>query len=153
MMLSSFHLPSLNFGSGTAALIMLSAGAALAVAMILIVAAFRRAGSTELTNALWGGGFVLTGAVLAALLIERPATNGIDDRRAIERQAAELTARAIAPGSALACLDSVASTVTDACEKAVFAKPEAVAAAVDYTDARWALLAASAALADRDASL
>lgn len=153
-MSSLFHLPSLDLGPGMLALVLLSAGAALAVSVILIVTAFRRAGGAEMTNALWGGGLVLTGAVLAALLIEFSASPGANgDRRAIERQAAELSGRAIAPGSALACLDVVASAVADACEKAVFSAPEAVAAAVDYVDARVSLLAASTALADREPSL
>jgi hypothetical protein len=155
-MLSSLHLPTVDLGPGMLALILLSAGAALAVAVILVVAAFRRAGRTEVTNSLWGGGLVLVGGVLAALLIEHPASTGTDagsERRAIERQAADLTVRAIAPGSALACLDTVASAVADACEKAVFARPEAVAAAVDFVDARLSLLAAGTALADREPSL
>jgi hypothetical protein len=40
----------------------------------------------------------------------------------------------------------------EACERPLFASPEAVAAAVTYVDARLSLLAASAALADRDPS-
>jgi hypothetical protein len=153
-MLGSLHLPHLDLGPGMLALILLGAGAVLAVAVLLIVAGFRRAGSAEVTNALWGGALVLAGAMLAAVLIEHPAGSGPGgDRRAIERQAAELTARAIAPGSALACLDSVPTVVADACETAVFAKPEAVAAAVDYVDAKLLLLAASVALAERDPGL
>jgi hypothetical protein len=47
----------------------------------------------------------------------------------------------------------VASTVVEnACEKPLFASPEAVAAAVNYVDARFSLLAASTALAQRDPS-
>jgi hypothetical protein len=155
-MLSSLHLPNLDLGPGTLGLILLSAGAALAVCVILIVAALRRAGRTEVTNVIWGGVLVVAGAALAAFLIEHPATNGTDSgstRRAIERQAAELTARAIAPGSALACLDAVVSPVTDACEKALFVRPEAAAAAIDYVDAKFSLLAAGAALADREPGL
>ena len=42
-------------------------------------------------------------------------------------------ARAIAPGSALSCLDEMAGEAVEAaCEKGVFASPEAVAAAVKY---------------------
>jgi hypothetical protein len=40
--------------------------------------------------------------------------------------------------------------VEEACERPLFASPEAVAAAVAYVDARLSLLASSAALADRD---
>ena len=42
--------------------------------------------------------------------------------------------------------------VENACEKALFATPEAVAAAVAYVEARYLLLVASAALAARDPS-
>src|SRR5215203_7178831 len=70
------------------------------------------------------------------------------DRRSLETRLAELTARSLAPGSALGCLDAVASAlVENACERPLFASPEAVAAAVEYVDARFSLLASSTALA------
>jgi hypothetical protein len=53
-----------------------------------------------------------------------------------------LTARAVATGSPLACLDGIAGeTVEIACEKAIFANPETVAAAISYVSARLTLLA------------
>ena len=59
------------------------------------------------------------------------------DERAFEARALELTSRALAPGSALACLDAIAGDVAeDACEKTVFATPEATAAAVSYVAAQ-----------------
>src|SRR5262249_16650418 len=55
---------------------------------------------------------------------------------------AALLARAVARGSGLSCLDELGGeTVEAACEKAVFATPEAVAAAVSYVTAKLALLA------------
>ena len=49
--------------------------------------------------------------------------------------ALELAARALVPGSALPCLDAIAGDVVeDACEKAIFASPEATAAAVSATE-------------------
>jgi len=63
------------------------------------------------------------------------------DRRALEIRAQELTARALAPGSPLACLDAVAGDSVDAaCEKALFASPSTVAAASSYAAARLELL-------------
>jgi hypothetical protein len=63
------------------------------------------------------------------------------DRRALEMRAQELTARTLAPGSALACLDAVAGENVDAaCEKALFAAPATVAAATSYAAARLELL-------------
>src|SRR5580704_14211681 len=68
------------------------------------------------------------------------------DRRALEMRAQELTARTLAPGSALACLDAVAGENVDAaCEKALFASPATVAAATSYAAARLELLSDMAA--------
>jgi hypothetical protein len=104
-------------------------------------------------GALLGGGLALASVLLTSLLFERVLTRDlVAERRAIETRASELVARAIAPGSALTCLDAVSAPVEIACEKAVFATPEAVAAAVSYVEARYSLLVASAALAARDPS-
>jgi hypothetical protein len=66
------------------------------------------------------------------------------ERQALDARAFELTARAMAPGSALACLDAMAGDmVEDACEKALFASPEAAAAAVSYVAAQLSLLASA----------
>lgn len=63
------------------------------------------------------------------------------ERRALDVHTFQLASRALVPGSALACLDAIAGeTVEDACEKAVFASPEATAAAVSYVAAQLALL-------------
>jgi len=78
----------------------------------------------------------------------------------LEAKAFELASRAMAPGSALACLDAVASsTFQEGCEKALFATPESTAAAVSYVAAQLSLLAAGkdylmrAGGGDLDASL
>jgi hypothetical protein len=66
------------------------------------------------------------------------------ERQALDARAFELTARVMAPGSALACLDAMAGDVVeDACEKALFASPEAAAAAVSYVAAQLSLLASA----------
>ena len=55
-----------------------------------------------------------------------------------------MTARAIMPGSALACLDALAGdAVENSCEKALFATPEATASAVSYVAAQLSLLLAA----------
>jgi hypothetical protein len=114
----------------------------------------RRAGQSGMASVFWVCGLALVGAMLVYALLERSMRNDqAAERRAIEARAAELTARSLASGSALGCLDAVANMlVEEACERPLFASPEAVAAAVAYVDARLSLLAASAALADRDAS-
>ena len=152
-MLGSSHLISgVDIATGTFALMVFSAGAALVVLVVLLMTLFRRAGQGGMGSAFWGGSLLLVGAMLAYLMFERVQTRDqATDRRAIEARTAELTALSIAPGSALACLDAVASAVIEnACEKSLFATPEAVAAAVSYVDARFSLLAPSVALAQRD---
>ena len=155
-MLSSIHvLPGVDLVTGAFALSVFVAGAVVAVLVVLGVVAFRRAGEVGTSGALWRGVLVLVGAVLAWALLDRSSIREefAAERRAIETRAAELTARAIEPGSALACLDAVAGVAVEtACEKALFASPEAVAAAVAYVDARLSLLIASARLAERDPS-
>jgi hypothetical protein len=87
---------------------------------------------------------LLLGLGLAAFAI---ADQMAADRRAAQERAAiarhdELTARAMAPGSALACLDAAPGDATEtACEAAVFGSPQATSAAVAYIGARMALLA------------
>jgi hypothetical protein len=152
MLFGSGHLIS-SAGIATGVLV-LTAFAAWAAIALLTVLALRRTGESGMKGALWGGGLVLGGVVLTFLLLERMPTRDLGfERRAVEARASELTARAIAPGSALTCLDAVASIpVETACEKALFATPETVAAAVAYVEARYALLVASAVLAVRDPS-
>jgi hypothetical protein len=132
----------------------LAAVAACAAVVLLAVLAVRRSGHKGMKIALWGGGLVLGCVLLTSLLLDRMPTRDIGaERRAIEARASELTAHAIAPGSALTCLDAVGSdAVESACEKVLFATPETVAAALAYVEARYSLLVASAALADRDPS-
>jgi len=150
-MFGSGHLIS---GAGVATGLFVLAGfAAWAALALLTFLAVRRVGPSGVKGALWGGGLVLAGVLLTWLLVERVLTRDlVAERRAIEARASELVARAIAPGSALTCLDAVSAPVEIACEKAVFATPEAVAAAVSYVEARYSLLVASAALAARDPS-
>ena len=124
--------------------------AVFAAMVVLAVVALRRTSESSMKGALIGGGLVLGAVVLTALLFE-PSRNLGAERRAVDTRMAELAARAIVPGSALACLDAVASVAVEAaCEKALFAGPEAVAAALAYVNAQVSLLTASVALAERD---
>jgi hypothetical protein len=75
------------------------------------------------------------------------------EQRALDARAFELATRAFTPGSALGCLDAIAGeTVAGACEKALFATPEATAAAVSYVAAQLSLLASARELADGEAN-
>jgi hypothetical protein len=100
----------------------------------------------------WGVVAVLVAAIVAWVAVGRWKDYEIAlERRALDARAGELTARALAPGSPLACLDAVANaTVEIACEKSLFASPETVAAAIAYVDAKLSLLAAGIAHAARD---
>jgi hypothetical protein len=78
------------------------------------------------------------------LAVER--RNVAVEQQAVEARMLDLATRALAPGSALACLDAMAGdAVEDACEKALFASPEATAAAVSYVAAQLSLLAQASA--------
>jgi hypothetical protein len=122
-----------------------AAGAAAALVAICVMA-FSRMRATMMSDAARAG-IVGLGAILGAVvtwgLLGHPAGRDHDaDRRTLETRAQELTARALSPGSALACLDAVAGENVDAaCEKALFASPAAVAAATSYAAARLELLA------------
>ena len=154
-MLGSINvLPGTDLTTGAIVLTVFLTGAALAMIAAFGVVAFRRAGESGISGKMWRGGLVVVGLILAwALLDLSLIRDQIAERRALEARAAELTLRAIAPGSALACLDAVAGPAVEAaCEKSLFASPEAVAAAVAYVDARVSLLSASVGLAERDQS-
>src|SRR6516165_1887884 len=65
-------------------------------------------------------------------------------QRALDARGFELATRAFMPGSALGCLDAIAGeTVEAACEKVLFASPEATAAAISYVAAQLSLLASA----------
>jgi hypothetical protein len=127
-------------------------GVAAAAAMVALgTYGLRRAGPVG--SVLWAGALVTVGALISLLVSDRSFGDFGAERRAIETRAAELSTRAIAPGSPLACLDAIANAeVETACERALFASPETVAVALTYVDARLSLLASSASLADRDSS-
>ena len=85
-----------------------------------------------------GGGALGAVAVLNHMTLDSQAA----ERRALLQRKAELNNSAVAPGSALACLDGGAGeAIENACEKSIFAGPQSAAGAVAYTAARLALLA------------
>lgn len=93
-------------------------------------------------------GLLLAALALTALIDTFGFVRQAVARRALVARIAALDRSALAPGSALACLDGGAGEkIEDACEKAVFASPQAVAAAVAYMAARLQLLWDGAAFA------
>ena len=89
--------------------------------------------------ALIGLAAVLTGSLMWACL------QGVAIRsegNALDMRAQQLAAQEFAAGTPLACLDPlVGDAVAGACEKALFASPESVAAATSYVAAQFRLLA------------
>jgi hypothetical protein len=125
------------------------AGLAMTVTQLLVPRSRRLAAAVivRLTVAV-----VTVAAVLGAINFaeEWQAAN---ERRALQARASELASRALAPGSALACLGSQAGEAVEAaCEKSVFASPESAAAALAFTEARMALLADAQAIAGDDST-
>ena len=134
-------MPGLEFATSTLTVPAWAAGAALALFVVIAVLALMRGGAS-VAGAMLRVTFVIAGCAAVVLLLQQGASRERSaERRALDQRAAELAARAVTPGSPLACLDAVAGdAVETACEKAVFANPASVAAAVSYVTARLALL-------------
>jgi hypothetical protein len=114
---------------------------------------FARPTASDIVRLSTSAALVLAGTVLVVcVFLDRMATSDREsERRALDARMNELAMRAIAPGSPLACLDAIAGDIVEsACEKALFASPEAAATAVSYISARLDLLAQSLAFADSD---
>src|SRR5580704_5685123 len=119
----------------------IAAGSA-AVLVAICAVAFNGLRTNAARAGVVGLGALVGVAMIWALLGNPIAQDHAADRRALELRAHELTARTLAPGSALACLDAVAGDNVDAaCEKALFASAANVAAASSYAAARLELLA------------
>jgi hypothetical protein len=113
------------------------AGTAAAVFVVAILLAVKRAGGVALITSLFRVGLIATAVLGVWLYVQQRGS----ERRALDDRKLALIAGSIAPGSALSCLDELAGEAVDAaCEKAVFASPEAVASAVQYVTAQLALL-------------
>jgi hypothetical protein len=115
-----------------------------AVAVVIIaVCAFAFTSEGGVAAALFRLAAVIIGVLAVWALLDRAAISELQaERRALDQRAAELSRQAMAPGSPLACLDALAGdAVESACERALFASAEMVAAAVSYVSARLTLLA------------
>ncbi|MGE3145110.1 MAG: hypothetical protein AB7K35_05950 [Pseudorhodoplanes sp.] len=117
----------------------------------LCVVATVRAGTRRTVMAIVQYSFFALALLLAWTWFERVTwRDRADERRALEARMSELTTRALAPGSPLACLDaSAGESIENACERAIFATPESAAAAVAYTAARLQLLSDATDFANR----
>jgi hypothetical protein len=135
-------MPEINAATGALTIPIWAVGAVAAVFLVLIMLAIAQAGTSTVMNALFRTAIVV--AVLSAGWIYLQHTEEQERaaaRRALDERAAALLARAVAPGSALSCLNELAGEAVEAaCERAVFGSPEAVSAAVSYVTAELALL-------------
>lgn len=133
--------------SDTIAFPVWAAAAAAAVTALLVILAMYRLGSRQVL------GLVIAALALGGvgwLVAERIQTSArAEQRRAIEARAATLASQALVPNSVLACLDAAGGVlVHEACEKALFASPEQVAAALNFVAARLDLLREIAMVAE-----
>jgi len=136
-------LPGLDLSTGTFTLPLWAIGVAAALFVALIVIAVIRSGLTEFGGLIFRVAIIVIAVVFGWTYIHRAnERDRADERRALDQRAADLVGRAVAPGSAIACLEATnTETVEGACERAVFATPETVAAATAYVSARLSLLA------------
>jgi len=136
-------VPGLDLSTGTFTLPLWVVGVAAAVLVALAMIAVVRSGMTEFGSLVFRVTVVAIALVFGWTYLNRSAERDrADERRALDQRAADLVGRAIVPGSAIACLEATnTETVEGACERAVFASPETVAAATAYISARLTLLA------------
>jgi hypothetical protein len=145
--------------AGTVAVPIWLAGVGAAALAVSLLLAIKRAGGVALISSLFRVGLIAVGVLAVWLYVEQrggstTGSNPGSERRSLDDRKAALMAGAIAPGSALSCLDEIAGeTVAARCEKAVFASPEAVAADINYVMSQLALLNDGTTYAERgDAS-
>jgi hypothetical protein len=133
----------IDAATGTLAMPIWAAGAVSAVFLALAVLAIGRAGVAASVNVLFRIAIAVIVVSAGWLYIQQmERQERAVETRSLDERSAALLARAVAPGSALSCLDELAGEMVEAaCEKAVFASPEAVATAVSYVAAKLALLA------------
>ena len=136
-------MPGFDVAAGTLTISIWAAGAASAVFVVAIVLAIGKAGAPSVISALFRVAIILVAVYAGWAYMQRSTQEDqAAERRSLDERSAALMARAVAPGSALSCLDEFAGeTVEAACERAMFASPEAVAAAVNYVGAKLTLLA------------
>ena len=136
-------LPGLDLASGTFTVPLWVVGVAAALLVALVVIAVVRSGLNEFGSLVFRAAVIVIAVVLGWSYIRGSAERDkADERRALDHRAMELVSRATVPGSAIACLEATnTETVEGACERAVFASPETVAAATAYIAARLTLLA------------
>jgi hypothetical protein len=138
---ASFGIP-FDPGTGTVMLPWWLAAAAAAVLVVLVLFSMVRGGAMVVVGGVASLAFLALVGALVWVGIERVAQRErADERHVLLTRAQDLARQAALPGSALGCLDAAAGEMVEAaCERAVFASPETIAAGAAYTAARIALL-------------
>ena len=133
----------LDPSTGALTLPLWTAGAVTALFVVLCALALSRAGRDGIVGGVARIALVLVGAVVAWFFLEGTTKqDAAAERRALEARAGVLATRATMPGSPLACLDAMAGEAVErACERTLFATPEAMASAVSYVAAQLNLFA------------
>jgi hypothetical protein len=136
-------IPELDPLTGTLTLPLWAAGAVAALFVVFCALAIGRAGREGIVGGVARIALVMVGAALTWFFLEGTTKQDVAaERRALEARADVLATRATMPGSSLACLDGLAGdAVEGACERTLFATPEAMASAVSYTAAKLSLFA------------
>jgi hypothetical protein len=135
--------PGFDPANGTLMLPLWPAAVIAALFVAYCVFVLGRAGREGIVVALSRAGLLLAGAAVAWMVLDATSAGTLAaQRQALDARLREMTTRAVMPGSPLACLDASAGDLVEAaCEKALFATPEATAASVAYVTAQLSLLA------------
>jgi hypothetical protein len=136
-------LPEVDSAAGTVTVSLGGAAILGALLLLLLFLAMFRAGWHSAMASVVRVSLVLVGVAAVWAVLDRMAQRDqADERRALDQRILEMTARATAPGSPLGCLEpNLGELIDAACEKAVFAGPETIAAATAYVAASLSLLA------------
>ncbi len=134
---------TIDTNAGTITLPYWLAGAAAALLLLLVLLAIYRASFAAVVWTIARLSLVVVVAAAAWAFVSRAAERDrVDERRGLELRMQELAGRSTTPGSALGCVDIAPNDALDAfCERAIFASPESVAAAVAYEAEKLSLLA------------
>lgn len=144
-------MPEINAATGALSIPIWAVGAVAAIFVVLMMLAIAQAGTAVAMNTLFRAAIGIAAMSAGWIYFEHTQWQERNDaRRALDERAAALLTRSVAPGSPLSCLNEPAGDAVEAaCEKAVFASPQSVSAAVSYVTAQFALLIDGTAYAAR----
>jgi hypothetical protein len=142
-------MPSFDPATGSLVLPLWASAIVLALLVVMTIFAIARSGVARTAALLIGIVFCAYAGWVGWSIVDRMVASEREaERQALERRALALQSSAQAPGTMLGCLEGMAGEQVEvACERAVFATPDTVAAAVTHVTAQMALLADAMATA------